>query len=125
MRKRRGYYCRICQSFRPNEAFSGKGRRDHICKRCSRLPKAEREQILLEDEIFGYMRQSHISDKNISRLKKLATSPYERIAELSEIVIEVAEIKPHKRRRLKELARKRRDLLQKLEETGLILAHHW
>jgi len=125
MRKRRGHYCRICHSFRPNETFSGKGRRDHICKRCSRLPKAEREQILFEDEIYNYLRQSRISEENISRLKKLVASPYERITELAKIVLEVAEIKPHKKRRLKELARKRRDLLQKLEETGLILAHHW
>jgi hypothetical protein len=39
------------------------------------------------------------------------------------IVLEVAEIKPYKKRRLKEIARKRKDLLQKLNETGLILAH--
>ena len=123
MKKRRGYYCRICHSFRPNEAFSGKGRRDHVCKRCNRLPKEEREQILFEDEIFCYMRQSHITDKNISRLKKLAASPYEQIAELAKIVIEVAEIKPYKKRRIKEIAKKRRDLLQKLEETGLVFAH--
>jgi hypothetical protein len=37
--------------------------------------------------------------------------------------LEVAEIKPYKKRRLKEIARKRQDLLQKLDETGLILAH--
>jgi len=58
-------------------------------------------------------------------LKKLAVSPNERIAELARIVLEVAEIKPYKKRRLKELARKRRDLLHKLEETGLVLAHRW
>ena len=123
MKKRRGHYCRICHSFRPNEAFSGKGHRDHICKRCTRLPKEEREQILYEDEIFSYMCQSHISDKNISRLRKLSASQYERINELAGIVLEVAEFKPYKKRRLKELARKRRDLIQRLEESGLILAH--
>ena len=41
------------------------------------------------------------------------------------IVLDVAEIKPYKKGRLKELAGKRRDLLQKLEDTGLIMAHHW
>lgn len=29
---------------RPNEAFSGKGHRRHICKRCARLPQAKRER---------------------------------------------------------------------------------
>ena len=123
MKKRRGHYCRICHSLRPNEAFSGKGHQIHICKRCARLPKEEREKIVYEDEIFNFLRQSHISDKNISRLKKLAASPYEQIAELAGIVLEVAKIKPYKKRRLKELARNRRDLLEKLEDTGLILAH--
>ena len=123
MKKRRGHYCRICGCLKPNEAFSGKGHRNHICKKCARLPKEKREEIEYKDEIFNYLRQSHISDRNVSRLRKLAVSPNEQIADLARIVLEVAEIKPYKKRRLKELAKKRRDLLHKLEETGLILAH--
>lgn len=123
MKRRRGHYCRICDSLRPNEAFSGKGHRTHVCNKCARLPKEKREEIEYKNEISNYLRQSHISDRNVSRLRKLAVSPNERIAELAGIVLEVAEIKPYKKKRLKELARKRQDLLQKLEETGLILAH--
>ena len=125
MKKRRGHFCRICGSLKPNEAFSGKGHRIHVCKKCARLPKEKLEEIEYKDEIFNYLRQSHISDKNVSRLRKLAVSPNEQIAELAGIVLEVAEIKPYKKRRLKELARKRHDLLHKLEETGLVLAHGW
>jgi hypothetical protein len=123
MKKRRGHFCRICGIRKPNEAFSGKGHRTHVCKNCAQLPKEEREEIEHKDEIFNYLRQSHISDKNVSRLRKLAVSPNERVAELATIVLEVAEIKPYKKRRLKELVRKNRDLLQKLDETGLILTH--
>ena len=123
MKKHRGHYCRICGSIRPNEAFSGKGHRTHVCKKCARLPEEEREEIECKDEIFNYLRQSHISDRNVSRLRKLAISSNEQIAELAGIVLEIAEVVPHKKRRLKELARRRRDLLHKLEETGLILAH--
>ena len=122
MKKRRGHYCRICGSIKPNEAFSGKGHRIHVCKKCALLPKEKRQEIQCKDEIFNYLRQSHISDKNVSRLKKLAVSPNERIAELAGIVLEVAEIKPYKKRRLKELAKKNRDILHKLQETGLVLA---
>jgi hypothetical protein len=43
---------------------------------------------------------------------------------LAAIAIEVAKVKPYKRRRLKVLARQRRDLLDALERTGLIAAHH-
>jgi len=124
MKKRRGHYCRICGNRRPNETFSGKGHRIHVCKKCARLPKENREEIEQKDEIFNYLRQSHISEKNVSRLKNLAVSPNEGIAELAEIVLEVAEVRPYKKRRLRELSRKRRDLLHKLDKTGLILAHH-
>ncbi len=89
------------------------------------MPKDAREAIEHEDEIFNFLSQSHISDKNVARLRVLASSQNERIAELAYIVLEVAEIKPYKNRRLKVLARERRDLLRKLEDTGLIFAHHW
>jgi hypothetical protein len=70
------------------------------------------------------LKQSHISDKNVKRLKHLVDSESDKIAKLANLVLEVADAKPYRRRRLKVLARERRDLLQKLEETGLILAHH-
>jgi hypothetical protein len=89
------------------------------------MPKDEREAIEQEDELFGYLKQSNISAKNISRLKILAASQNPRIAELAGIVLKVAEIKPRKRRRLVVLAGEHRDLLEDLERTGLILAHHW
>jgi hypothetical protein len=119
-----GHYCKICGCVKPNEKFSGKGHKNHICKECLKIPLEERAEILQEDEIFGYLKQSHISQKNIKRLNKLVLSENKKIAEYANIVLEVARIKPHKKRRLKVLAQKRRDLLRKLEETGLILAHH-
>ena len=120
-----GHYCRICGRTRPNEKFSGKGHRTHVCKDCAGMPKPDRDAIERENEIFNYLKQSHISAKNIARLRTLAASDDPRIAELAAIVSEVAEVKPHKRRRLRVLARERRDLLDALERTGLILAHHW
>jgi len=123
-KKHRGHYCRICGRIRPNEKFSGKGHKNHICKECARKPKTEIDEIDQKEEIFGYLRQSHISKKNVNRLSVLAESGNEKIAELAGIVLEVAKVKPHKKRRLKVLARERRDLLDKLDETGLILAHH-
>ena len=88
------------------------------------MPKEKRDAVEQKDEIFGFLKQSHISEKNINRLKSLSTSANPRIAELANIVLEVAQVKPYKHRRLKVLARERKDLLLKLEETGLILAHH-
>jgi hypothetical protein len=88
------------------------------------MPKSNRDAIEQEEEIFNYLKQSHISAKNTARLRTLAASDDTRIAELAAIVIEVAEVKPYKTRRLKVLARERRDLLDALERTGLIAAHH-
>ena len=69
-----GHYCRICGRTRPNEKFSGKGHRIHVCKECARKPKEERDVIEQKEEIFNYLNQSHISKKNVSRLKVLASS---------------------------------------------------
>lgn len=89
------------------------------------MPKDKREAIEQEEEIFRYMNQSHISAKNLGRLTTLAASEHPRIAELARIVQEVAKVKPHKKRRLKVLARERSDLLEALQRTDLILVHHW
>jgi hypothetical protein len=89
------------------------------------MPKAERESIEQKDEIFNFLKQSHISQRNVSRLEQLQGSEDEEVSMLAGIVLEVAKVKPYKKRRLKVLARERRDLLEKLDETGLILAHHW
>ena len=99
------------------------GHQTHVCKECAQMPKEKRLSIEQENEIFGFLEQSHISERNVARLKTLASSEEQRIAELANIVLEAAQIKPDKKRRLKVLAKERRDLLQKLEETGLILAH--
>ncbi len=120
-----GHWCRICGNTKPNEKFSGKGHRNHICKECSKRPKEEIDQIDQSEEIFNFLRQSNISKKNISRLKQLTNSENNKISELANIVLEAAIIKPHKKRRLKFLAKENRALLQKLEITGLIVAHHF
>jgi hypothetical protein len=88
------------------------------------MPKEDRDEMEQEDEIFGFLKQSHISEKNIARLKVLVSSENPRIAELASIALEVALVKPYKKCRLKMLAMERKDLLRKLDETGLILAHH-
>lgn len=120
-----GHYCRICGETRPNEKFSGKGHKNHICKDCAKLPKDEIARTEQMEEIFNYLSQSNISSKNISRLSKLSKSSIPDVAEHAAIVLEVGKVKPHKRRRLKYLAKNHRELLNKLEETGLIFAHHY
>ena len=114
-----GRHCRICGRIRPNENFAGKGRRQYVCRDCRKRPKAEVERIEREDEICGFMEQSNISEKNIQRLETLTHSELPGIADLASLVLAVARVKPHKRRRFKFLASRHRDLLNKLIRSGL------
>lgn len=118
-----GHYCRICGRNRANERFSGRGHKAHICKDCKRLPKAKRQAIEQKEEIFDFMMQSHISKKNIDRLNVLIASENPEIAELARVVLEVAKVKPYKKRRLKMLTKERSDLMKRMEEVGLIWAN--
>jgi hypothetical protein len=84
------------------------------------MPKEEREAIEQPQEICEFMDQSNISKKNISRLKDLTQSENVKIAEMAAVVLKVAAVKPHKRKRMRILAREHRDLLHELERVGLI-----
>lgn len=119
-----GHFCRTCDRVRTNEKFSGKGHRTQVCKDCSRHPNEERSRRELEVEIAGFLQQSNISRKNLTRLSTLATSQKPEIAELAEVVLEIGRIKPHGRRRLSFLARNHHEWINSLEETILIWACH-
>ena len=49
-KRRRGHYCWVCRRVLPNERFSGRGHRDHVCKPCRtelrRARRAERERAV-------------------------------------------------------------------------------
>jgi hypothetical protein len=109
-----GHYCRICQRTRANERFTGRGHRDHICKDWQRLPREDRDRIERLDELFGFLRQSNISAKNITRLETLRQNPAKDISELANLLLEVARVKPDKRRRWSFLAQHRPDLCRHL-----------
>ena len=84
------------------------------------MPKELLEAIQIETEIRGFMFQSNISKKNISRLKILAQSDNQKVRDKALLVLEVAKVKPHKKKRIRFLARHHRELLKKLGESDLI-----
>lgn len=116
-----GHYCWVCGRMRPNERFSGSGHARHICKQCARRPREERERLRGLMDIHGFLGQRNISDKNISRLRCLCTSPDEEVRRYAALVLEVAELKPHKRRRIAYLSRHAPALLERLVQEGLLL----
>jgi hypothetical protein len=109
-----GHYCRICGRQRPNEKFTGRGHRSHICEDCQRLPREELGRIERLDELFRFLDQSNISAKNISRLETLKRDPNKEVRELAGLILEVALAKPHERRRSNFVARHYPDLWQRL-----------
>lgn len=115
-----GQWCWCCGNILPNEKFSGKGHRRHICRECARMPADKRLASEQHREISGFLEQSNISEKNKKQLKALTASADPKIAEQAQILLEVALFQSHKRRRLKNLAMNRPELLRKLGESGLI-----
>ena len=110
------HYCRICGRSRRNEKFSGRGHRNRICKDCQRLPREQRDRIERMDELYGFLEQSNISRKNIIRLEILAQHVNNDVRHLAMLILEVARVKPHKRRRWKFLAHNHFGLYLRLKE---------
>jgi hypothetical protein len=108
-------YCRICGRGRRNEKFTGRGHRNHICKDCQRLPREQRDRIERMDELYGFLDQSNISPKNIARLEILAQHASSEVKELALLILEVARVKPHKRRRWKFLELNHPELFERLK----------
>lgn len=84
------------------------------------MPVDERRTIEQKDEIAGFLSQSNISRKNLVRLKILKESHNPDVARGAGLVFEIGIVHPHKRKCLKNLSRKRKDLIAELNEIGLI-----
>lgn len=109
------HHCRICGRSRRNEKFSGRGHRNHICKDCQRLPRDQRDHIERMDELYRFLEQSNISRKNIARLEILAQHASSEVKDLALLILEVARVKPHKRRRWRFLAQNYSELFLRLK----------
>jgi hypothetical protein len=109
------HYCRVCDRYRANEKFTGRGHRNHVCKDCQRLPPEERDRIERLDELYAYLNQSNISPRNVARLDILIRHGDSEITELAGLVLDVARVKPHKKRRWKFLAQNHPTLLKRLK----------
>ena len=113
--------CRICGRQRPNEQFSGRGYGASVCRRCRKQPKSEQQRILATDEVLGFlMNQNNISAKNILRLERLASIEDADFQTLRVLALEIARVKPHKRRRWKFLHADHPDLYCRAINAGLL-----
>jgi hypothetical protein len=117
-----GHYCRFCCREWPNEHFSGKGHRQHICKKCQRKPEAEREKLMINEELTGFLfSQSRISKKNRARLKDLMDHPDAELSTKAGLVYDISLIAEGKKRRWKRVKASNRDLFDRCIEFGILL----
>ena len=95
----------MCGRSRPDESFSGRGHRDHICRECQKLPAAEKDRRRALMHIGGMLDQSCISEKNVRYLRSLTSSPAADVAERAAVILEIARLQPGRRHRLQHLKR--------------------
>jgi hypothetical protein len=49
-----------------------------------------------EQELYGFLRQSNISERNLERIEILARNPNATVPSLAEVVLAIARVKPGK-----------------------------
>ncbi len=117
-----GHFCYFCGESRPNEAFSGKGHRRHLCRECHSIPAAEREEAELLVRLAGLMDQSNISKKNVTWLRSLQEHESESIRGHVALILHIAEVAPGRKKRYQRISAFSTKLLAACLEAGLIHA---
>lgn len=105
-------YCKRCG----RRSKNGHG----LCQRCQRIPEATRRGVDAIDEALGLLEQGNISAKNITRLEEFTKLTHPRAAELAVLIIDIARVKSHKRKRWKFLRLNHPELLERAFEAELI-----
>jgi len=114
----RGHYCWMCESILSNESFSGRGHRDHICKKCKKLPRAKRQEKMDQDFLFNVLLQKNISKGNQKTLEEMVSRSAGCMKEKAEAVLLVAQTLPRKKKR--KLRKNNRALFDELVRLGLV-----
>jgi hypothetical protein len=77
------------------------------------MPREKRDRIERLEELWGFLDQSNISARNITRLKTLVSHREPKVWELASLVLDVALAHPYKRRRWRHLAVSHRHLFHR------------
>jgi hypothetical protein len=118
-----GYYCRVCKVRKLRDEFPGKADKGRVCKACATVSTGERLGIRHEEEIYHFLRQAGLTKKTRERLEYLAQSKNAKTQELAKLMLQVVDIAPYKKGRLKLLSELAPDLLKKLQEMGLVASY--
>ena len=80
-----GHYCKICDEYKANEKFSGKGHAAHICKACSKLSAAEKAEAMTINRLMNFP-MGRLSE---SEKKWLENRVHDRRPEVADLAREV------------------------------------
>lgn len=116
----RGHYCWMCRSILPNQSFSGKGHRNHICKKCQKLPVAQRQAQRDQDFLFNLMDQKNISGGNRKTLEEMIVRSDGVVQKQAEAILKMARLLPRRKKRMGRLRHQHRDLFDELVELELL-----
>ncbi|MDL2230202.1 hypothetical protein LJB87_00205 [Alistipes sp. OttesenSCG-928-L06] len=85
----KGHYCRICGKHKANEKFSGKGHSAHICKNCSSLPLARRNEMERMNRVGRIADKLRLTKEEWDLLEKYSASrTYPELREYASDVLE-------------------------------------
>lgn len=84
MAKKHGHYCKVCEEYKSNESFSGKGHSAHICKKCAVLSPAERSREMTLARLMNL--PYRLSAEQKAWLKGLQKEKCPEIAEAAQMV---------------------------------------
>jgi len=116
----RGHYCWMCGDVLPNENFSGRGHRDHICKKCRKLPFAKRQEKKDRDFLFNVLDQKNISKGNRKTIEEMLSCSAGLLKEEASVILQVAQLFPHKKHRADRLRKSHRVLFDELVRLGFL-----
>ncbi len=115
-----GHWCWVCGRILANERFSGKGHSRHICKECSKLSHEEIQKKRDTEFLYRVLKQSRISAKNIKMLEAMREKYTGELHEEAEAILQLAQIRPHKKKRLGYIYHNHRELFGQLVKLRLI-----
>jgi hypothetical protein len=89
-------------------------------KQCMKSPRDELSRIESLDRIWDFVfRQSRISGKNMVELSELAESEDTAVSRFATVVLELARVRPFRRRRFRGLQKAHPELWQRLRDAGI------
>jgi hypothetical protein len=121
-----GHYCRLCGREKRNEAFSGKGHHQHVCKDCwpsRNSVEVKREQYLVDihHRLFSQSVFSKHNAKEMDALIERTGPEWHPVSELAALVKQIGRLHPGRRSRWKWIYKKHPELFQAFKSHALNL----